>query len=591
MSIDTPTPVLDVNGLTIALSRHGRVVRNLVENVSFTIPSKGILALVGESGSGKTMIGRSILGLLPDAASIAAGNVDLAGESLIGLPPERMRHIRGSRIGMVFQEPMVSLNPSLRIGFQMMEALRLHKRMSVSEARELCLDMLARVGIVDPQGSFDAYPAQFSGGMRQRIMLASVLAIRPTLLIADEPTTALDAVIRKQVMDLMVDLTQEMSTAVLLISHDLGMVSQYADQVVVMQHGQMIEAGSPDDILLNPQHDYTAALVGALPSRLPGDRSESAKEPLMEIRDLRIEYPRKRRLFRKSPPTRPAVDAVSFDICRGETLAVVGESGSGKTTIGRALIRLLEKTSGQVRFDGDDYDQFSAERLRWFRQSTQMVFQDPYGSLDPRMRLEELVAESLRLQRSLPTQQRLERARAMLTEVGLPGEFARRFAHELSGGQRQRVCIARAIVGEPKFIVADEPVSALDVTIQSQVLALLSRLQKKYSFTVMFISHDLGVVEQIADRVAVMFRGYLVEIGSRDDIYDRPHHPYTQKLLAATPRLYRRREGGYALMTPDLRTMQAPDNLEWFSPSDIPGQMQMVEVRQGHWVACRPGQP
>ncbi|WP_374595173.1 dipeptide ABC transporter ATP-binding protein [Sphingosinicella sp.] len=588
MSIDTPTPVLDVNGLTIALSRHGRVVRKLVENVSFTIPSKGILALVGESGSGKTMIGRSILGLLPDAASIAAGNVDLAGESLIGLPPQRMRHIRGSRIGMVFQEPMVSLNPSLRIGFQMMEALRLHKRMSVSEARELCLDMLARVGIVDPQGSFDAYPAQFSGGMRQRIMLASVLAIRPTLLIADEPTTALDAVIRKQVMDLMVDLTQEMSTAVLLISHDLGMVSQYADQVVVMQHGQMIEAGSPDDILLNPQHDYTAALVGALPSRLPDDNSKSAKAPLIEIRDLRIEYPRKRRLFRKSPPTRPAVDAVSFDICRGETLAVVGESGSGKTTIGRALIRLLEKTSGQVRFDGDDYDQFSAERLRWFRQSTQMVFQDPYGSLDPRMRLEELVAESLRLQRSLPTQQRLERARAMLTEVGLPGEFARRFAHELSGGQRQRVCIARAIVGEPKFIVADEPVSALDVTIQSQVLALLSRLQKKYSFTVMFISHDLGVVEQIADRVAVMFRGYLVEIGSRDDIYDRPHHPYTQKLLAATPRLYRRDEGGYALMTPDLRKMRTPDNLDWFSPSDMPHQMRMMEVGQGHWVACRP---
>jgi peptide/nickel transport system ATP-binding protein len=448
--------------------------------------------------------------------------------------------------------------------------------------------MLSRVGIRDPAASFDAYPVQFSGGMLQRIMLASVLAIRPRLLIADEPTTALDAISRKQVMDLMVDLTQEIGTAVLLISHDLGMVSQYANQVLMLRSGQLVEYGTPDAILLNPKHDYTRALVGALPSRAADGVSPVAPmhSPLVEIRDLSIGYRQRRRMFRKLAVPTPAVSGMSVKIHRGETLAVVGESGSGKTTVGRALVRLLDATGGRVLFDGEDCATFTREGLAAFRRRTQMVFQDPYSSLDPRMRLGDIVAEGLRMQR-LTRAERRQRAADMLAEVSLPGDYVRRFPHELSGGQRQRVCIARAIVGEPSFIVADEPVSALDVTVQHQVITLLSRLQAKYGFTILFISHDLGIVEQIANRVMVMYRGRLVELGSRDQIYDRPCHPYTQRLLAATPRMARRAQGGYVLITPELRPVEPPTGCRWFEPAaNADARVSMFEIESGHWVCC-----
>jgi peptide/nickel transport system ATP-binding protein len=572
-------PLLEVEQLVVAITSHGKHVRNVVDGVSFNVAAGQILALVGESGSGKTMIGRSILSLLPAAASVTGGDIRLTGRSLIRMTVPLLRKVRGGEVGMVFQEPMVSLNPSLRIGVQMMEALRLHRGMSDENAHSLCLDMLSRVGIRDPVASFDAYPARFSGGMLQRIMLASVLATRPRLLIADEPTTALDAISRKQVMDLMVEMTQESGTAVLLISHDLGMVSQYANQVLVMRCGQLIECGTPEAILLNPKHEYTRALVGALPTRAANGRSPVAptQVPLVEIRDLTIGY-HQRRI--------PAVSGMSVNIHRGETLAVVGESGSGKTTVGRALVRLLEATDGQIIFDGRDCATLTSEGMAAFRRRTQMVFQDPYSSLDPRMRLGDIVAEGLRMQ-NLTRAERRQRAADMLAEVSLPGDYVRRFPHELSGGQRQRVCIARAIVGEPSFIVADEPVSALDVTVQHQVMMLLARLQAKYRFTILFISHDLGVVEQIADRVMVMYRGRLVELGSRDQIYDRPCHPYTQRLLAATPRMARREQGGYALITPELRPVEPPTGSVWFEPTaDASGEVGLLEIERGHWVCC-----
>jgi peptide/nickel transport system ATP-binding protein len=582
------TPLLEVEQLVVSISSHGKPVRNVVDGVSFNVPAGQMLALVGESGSGKTMIGRSILSLLPAAASVTGGDIRLTGRSLMGMPDPLLRRVRGGEVGMVFQEPMVSLNPSLRIGVQMMEALRLHRGMSDENAHSLCLDMLSRVGIRDPVASFDAYPVQFSGGMLQRIMLASVLATRPRLLIADEPTTALDAISRKQVMDLMVEMTQESGTAVLLISHDLGMVSQYANQVLVMRCGQLIECGTPEAILLNPKHEYTRALVGALPTRAADDGSPVApvQVPLVEIRDLTIGYRQRRRMFSKAAAPAPAVSGMSVNIHRGETLAVVGESGSGKTTVGRALVRLLEATGGQILFDGQDCATLTSEGMAAFRRRTQMVFQDPYSSLDPRMRLGDIVAEGLRMQK-LTRAERRRRAADMLAEVSLPGDYVHRFPHELSGGQRQRACIARAIVGEPSFIVADEPVSALDVTVQHQVMTLLSRLQAKYGFTILFISHDLGVVEQIADRVMVMYRGRLVELGSRDQIYDRPCHPYTQRLLAATPRMARREQGGYALITPELRPVEPPTGSRWFEPAaNADGRVSMFEIERGHWVCC-----
>jgi peptide/nickel transport system ATP-binding protein len=582
------SPLLEVEQLVVTIFRHGRPVRNVVEDVSFDVAAGAMLALVGESGSGKTMIGRSILSLLPGAASVTNGDIRLSGRSLNGLTPAQLRKVRGGEVGMVFQEPMVSLNPALRIGVQMMETLQLHRSIGRSEARLKCLNMLARVGIRDAKGSFDAYPTQFSGGMLQRIMLASVLTTRPRLLIADEPTTALDAISRKQVMDLMLELTQEIGTAVLLISHDLGMVSQYANKVLMLRHGRIVEYGTPDAILLNPKHEYTRALVGALPSRPPRDSSmsETKSESLLQVDDLCIEYSSRPRLFRKRSAAHQAVSGVSMDIQRGETLAVVGESGSGKTTVGRALVRLLDTTAGRIVFDGEDCATFTPQRLAAFRRRTQMVFQDPYSSLDPHMRLGDIVAEGLRMQR-LSRTDRIERAAKMLAEVSLPGDYIERFAHELSGGQRQRVCIARAIVGEPSFIVADEPVSALDVTVQHQVTSLLARLQAKYGFTILFISHDLGIVEQIANRVMVMYRGRVVELGSRDDIYDRPCHPYTHRLLAATPRMARRAQGGYELITPDLRPVEPPAGRFWFDAASTPAaQAQMVQVERGHWVCC-----
>ena len=576
-------PLLRIDALTIGVSANGRHVRDIVREIDFAIAPSGITALVGESGSGKTMVSRAVLGLLPPTLAVRSGDIRLSGRSLLGLSPAALRQVRGNEVGMVFQEPMVSLNPSLTVGTQMAEALIRHRGMDTGSARSLCIDMLGQVGITDPSRNIDAYPAQFSGGMRQRIMLASVLATRPRLLIADEPTTALDAIMQRQVMDLMITLTRETGTAILLVSHDLGLVSRYADEVVVMRRGEQIEQGPPSRILLDPQQEYTRGLVGALPTRGPRPAAPVAP-PLVEASDVSITYPAPRRLFGPRGRDKRAVDGVTLSVARGETLAVVGESGSGKSTIGRALIRLQPVAGGTVRFEGEPLDALAGGALASFRRRAQMVFQDPNSSLDPRMRLDALVAEPLRNRSDLSATERLRMATEMLAEVGLGADFARRFPHQLSGGQRQRVGIARAIVSRPDFVVADEAVSALDLTVQAQVLALLTELQRRHGFAMLFISHDLGVVEQIADRVAVMYRGHLVEIGTRDDVFDRPQHPYTRRLLAATPRMAGRAEGGYALQEAVL-----PDRAEraWFDPEASPPHARtMTQVHEAHFVGC-----
>jgi peptide/nickel transport system ATP-binding protein len=521
------TPVLTVDNLRIEAVRTGDKV---VDDISFEIARGEFLAVVGESGSGKTMVARSVLGLLPPGLRRTCGRIVLDGQDLAALAPKRLRALRGPVVGMVFQEPMVSLNPAISVGAQMAEGLSLHTRLPRKELKQRCLDMLARVQIRDPAHTFEAYPHEFSGGMRQRIMLASVMLLRPKLLIADEPTTALDTLTQREVLDLMVGLARDHGTSVMLITHNLGLVARYTQRAVVLQKGKVVEAGSTEQILTAPRQAYTRQLIDALPRRQISIARRPSGEPLMSVRGLKVEFNGRRQLFQRQTGTR-AVDGVDLDIRAGETVAVVGGSGSGKTTLGRAMLRLIPSVAGQIRFRGKEVP---AAADRDFRLASQLVFQDPYSSLDPRMRVGEIVAEPLRHVAQLTATERVQRVEKILDEVGL-ASFAKRWPHELSGGQRQRIAIARAIVRDPLFVVADEPVSALDMTIQAQVLKLFERLQAQYGFACLFISHDLAAVEQVADRVIVMQAGRIVEQGSRDDIFDSPQHDYTKALLAAAP--------------------------------------------------------
>ncbi|GLH79845.1 peptide ABC transporter ATP-binding protein [Bradyrhizobium sp. SSBR45G] len=518
-------PLLQIEGLGIATTAGA----SILDDVSFAIGRGEFVAVVGESGSGKTAAARAVLGLLPAGLVRRRGRILLDGEDLTAAPPRRLRALRGPAMGMVFQEPMVSLNPALTVGAQMTEGLVLHQRLGRDAARRRSLDMLARVQIRDPARTFEAYPHEFSGGMRQRIMLASVMLLRPKLLIADEPTTALDTLTQREVLDLMVALARDHGTAVMLITHNLGLVARYAQRGVVLCRGRLVETGTAQQILTAPREAYTRDLVEALPRRAPARRSAGAGDIVMAVRGMKVAFAGRQRLFRRDPGLM-AVKGVDLTIRAGETVAVVGGSGSGKTTLGRAMLRLLPLAAGEVRFLGRDV---TAAADQDFRLAAQLVFQDPYSSLDPRMRIGDIVAEPLR-HTTLSAVERTDRVAAMLDEVGLSG-LARRFPHELSGGQRQRVAIARAIIRRPAFVVADEPVSALDMTIQAQVLKLFERLQAQYGFACLFISHDLAAVEQIADRVVVMQGGEIVEQGSRDEVFDRPQHDYTKALLAAAP--------------------------------------------------------
>jgi len=520
-------PLLSIRELSLAVSG----IAPVVERVSFEVARGEIVGLVGESGSGKTMVARAIPRLLPPAIRQTGGAILLDGQDLGQLALPALRKVRGARIGMVFQEPMTSLNPALTIGRQLEEGLSLHAGLAAGERRQRILAMLARVGIRDPQGALAAFPHEFSGGMRQRVMLASVMLLKPALLLADEPTTALDVLLQQDVLDLMVELTRDNGTAVLMISHDLPMVARYADRILVMRRGELVEQGPARAILERPQHPYTRQLVDALPRRRPARPPVPAPQPAVEVRDLEVTYPGRRGLLRRRPG-RTAVRGVSFAVDPGEIVAVVGASGSGKTTLGRTVIGLQQPSRGQVLFRGRDPFRDPAAWSE-FRQNAQIVFQDPYSSLDPRMRVAALVGEPLRHDRALGESERRERVANILRQVGLDESHLGRFPHELSGGQRQRVAIARAVVRRPAFVVADEPVSALDLTIQKQILSLLRGLQRSHGFACLLITHDLGVVAEIADRVLVMEEGEIVEAAGKDAIFDRPQHPYTRRLLGA----------------------------------------------------------
>ena len=532
--------LLAVENLSIRVGPEGSLA---VDDLSFTIAPGEIVALVGESGSGKTMAARAAIGLLPPPLEQTAGAVRFQGRDLNALTPEELRRIRGAKIGMVFQEPMVSLNPSLTIGQQMAEGLRLHTDMNEEQIRARSLKMLGHIGIADAERCLGAYPHEFSGGMRQRIMLASVMLLRPALLIADEPTTALDCLAQLDVLKLMLDLTREEGTAILFISHDLSLVARYAHKVVVMRNGKAVEQGSIQRILLAPQAEYTRQLLEALPRRGELAPLPPSEHSLLEVDGICIEHPGPRSFWGRSQHKR-VVHSASLSIAPGETLALVGGSGSGKTTLGRAVVGLVKPCEGAIRFQAVD---ILKAGNREHRLQCQMIFQDPFSSLDPRMKIGEILAEPLRHEPRLNAEQRRERVRKTLIDVGLADHFVDRFPHQLSGGQRQRVAIGRALVRHPRLVIADEPISALDMTIQKQILELFERLQAQYGFACLFISHDLAAVERIAHRVAVMSEGKVVEMGPRDEIFDRPKHPYTQKLLAAASPLEKLEGGGYRI--------------------------------------------
>ncbi|KQV40357.1 peptide ABC transporter ATP-binding protein [Rhizobium sp. Root73] len=535
----TQERLLSVRDLSLQVVHRGVEV---VKKVSFDIEPGEIFGIVGESGSGKSLATRAIISLLPPAIKVTGGQVTFRGRDVLSMSEAGLRELRGGEIGLVFQEPMTSLNPSMTIGRQLEEGLVLHTNMTPATRRERILAMLQRVGIRDPEGALSAYPHEFSGGMRQRIMLASVMLLKPALLIADEPTTALDAVIQRDVMELMVELTKAEGTAVLLISHDLPMVARYTSRIVVMEKGSLVEQGTTEQILEKPQHPYTRKLLSSLPIRGDVRPIDTVSAPMISARNIVVDYPGRKSLFKKAVPKR-ALHGVSVDIHAGEVVALVGGSGSGKTTLGRTIAGLVNQSSGDILFQGRER---SAD-WRDYRLNCQMVFQDPYSSLDPRMTILSLVEEALRLVPNIDRAAKKKRAYETLEEVGLGTEYALRYPHELSGGQRQRVAIARAIARRPKFLIADEPVSALDVTVRAQVLTLFSDLQKRYGFSCLFISHDLGVVEQVADRVIVMQDGRIIEQGDRNTIFDKPKEAYTRRLLSAIPALDLNENGGVKL--------------------------------------------
>jgi peptide/nickel transport system ATP-binding protein len=539
------TPLLHIKDLRVNIDT-ARGPITPVNNVSLEIAPGEMLGLVGESGSGKSMTAMSILQMLPaESARITGGSITFDGDNLVAMPERKLRQIRGGKVGTIFQEPMTALNPVLSIGDQLTEPVRKHLGMNRRQAYARGLEMLDMVGIRDPKRVMADYPFQLSGGMRQRVMIAMAMSCEPKLLIADEPTTALDVTTQLQILDLMVGLQRDHGTAILLITHDLGVIAQTCQRVAVMYGGQIVETATVDDLFERPQHDYTRRLLSFLPK--PEDRPGTTQPreraaiipdavPLLEVKDLTMHYETRRPhpLAAKPDPVK-AVDGVSFSVQRGSTLAIVGESGSGKTTTGRAVLRLVEPTAGSVMFEGRDILAMNPEAMRAARSDMQIIFQDTYASLDPRWHIGRSLAEPLVTHSELTKNERADRVAEILELVGLEPSHADRFPHEFSGGQRQRIGIARALMLKPSFIVCDEPVSALDVSVQAQVLDLMKKLQAELGLTYLFISHDLSVVAEMADDVIVMNRGRIVEQASVAQLYNAPQHPYTKALLAAVP--------------------------------------------------------
>jgi len=537
-------PLLQIKDLRVEIDTNRGLVTP-VRDVSLSIAPGEMLGLVGESGSGKSMTAMSVLRMLPaQSARIAAGSITLDGQDLVTMPERTLRGIRGGTVGTIFQEPMTALNPVLSIGDQLTEPVRKHLGLNRRAAHARGLDMLDMVGIRDPRRVMADHPFQLSGGMRQRVMIAMAMSCDPKLLIADEPTTALDVTTQMQILDLMLGLQQEHGTAILLITHDLGVIAQTCQRVAVMYGGQIVETAEVEDLFERPQHDYTKRLLSFLPSTAvateprerPAAIAPAGSPPLLEVSNLSVEFASRRRsLFERTPEPVKAVQDVSFSVERGTTLAIVGESGSGKSTTGRALLRLVEPTSGSVRFDGRDVLAQTPEQMRGLRSDMQIIFQDTYASLDPRWQIGRSLGEPLATHTKLTTGDRANRVAEVLELVGLEAGHADRFPHEFSGGQRQRIGIARALMLNPSLVVCDEPVSALDVSVQAQVLDLMKKLQQELGLTYVFISHDLSVVQEMADDIIVMSRGLVVEQAPAAELYADPQHPYTRALLAAVP--------------------------------------------------------
>jgi peptide/nickel transport system ATP-binding protein len=597
------TPLLSVRGLTTSF-RHSNGWRDAVRNLSFDIAAGETVALVGESGSGKSVTALSIMRLLLEGRSRTEGEILFAGQDLATLDEDAMRHVRGGELSMIFQEPMTSLNPIFTVGQQIAEAITCHSDMSLREARAEAVRLLEKVRIPHAASRYDEYPHQFSGGMRQRVMIAMALAASPRLLIADEPTTALDVTIQGQILDLIKTLQDEEGMSVLFITHDMGVVAEMADRTVVMYRGEAVEADTTDDIFHRGEHPYTRALIAAVPKLgamkgrawpatfptvdlvtglMNPERDmvatvETQRPPVLEVKNLSTRFSVRSGLFGRKSGAIHAVEDVSFSLLAGETLSIVGESGCGKSTVARSITRLVQPTSGSVRVDGMDAMALKGEGLRAMRRTVQMVFQDPFSSLNPRMSVGAAVMEPYLEHRLGSSAEARDKAAGLLGRVGLSADMMERYPHEFSGGQRQRVAIARALMLDPTIIIADEAVSALDVSIKAQVCNLLMELQDSLDLAYLFISHDMAVVERVSHRVAVMYLGEIVEIGPRAAVFENPQHAYTRRLMKAVPvpdpaRRHLHRNIAVSEMKNPVRPV-----------GFIPPKRRYIEVSPGHFV-------
>ncbi|MFN3688799.1 dipeptide ABC transporter ATP-binding protein [Salinarimonas sp.] len=577
-------PLLSVRDLAIAFGE-----TQAVDGLSFDVPAGETVALVGESGSGKSASALAIMRLVErEGGRITRGSLSMGGPApidLATLDERAMRRVRGNRIAMVFQEPMTALNPVMPLGHQVAEVLRLHQGLDAARARAAARDALDRVRIPDAARRLDQYPHELSGGLRQRVMIAIALACRPELLIADEPTTALDVTTQAEILALIRTLQAELGMSVLFITHDMGVVADIAERVVVLRRGRMEEAGRVTDVFAAPRSDYGRMLLAAAPRLGAGAPPplERRGEPVIEARDLVVRYPVRRGFMPGSARDHHAVNGVSLCVHRGETLGLVGESGCGKSTVARALLRLVEPASGSIRLLGEDVTRLAGAALRDRRRHAQMVFQDPFASLNPRLPIVDLVTEPADIHGSLTGDERRDLARTLLERVGLDANAIDRYPHQFSGGQRQRICIARALSVRPALIVADEPVSALDVSVARQVTDLVARLQAEEGLAFLFISHDLAVVERVSHRVAVMYAGQIVETGPTADVLHDPRHPYTRRLLAAVPVPDPRRRAAGAVLP---EAPAAPVLVR--HPHDAPPRSRLVEVGPGHFIAEEP---
>lgn len=564
----TNTPLLSVRNLVVDFQT-GEGITRAVNNVSFDIPAGKTIGIVGESGSGKSVTSLAVMGLLQKpAAIIPQGEILFNGQDLLKFNDSQMRDIRGNQISMIFQEPMTSLNPVFKVGDQIAETIRIHKKISNKEAWDRAVDLMNQVGIPNPAASAHKYPHEMSGGQKQRVMIAMAIACEPKLLIADEPTTALDVTIQKQVLDLLFGLQQKYHMSMLFITHDLGVIGDIADDVVVMYRSNVVEKNNAKEIFYTAKHPYTKGLLacrpklGANPRRLltvsdfmdeagvekhvspervvvfdKESEKEQSSDILLEVKNLVTQFPIKGGFFGRTVDHFKAVNDVSFTLKKGKTLGLVGESGCGKTTLGRSILRLVEPSSGSIIYGGKDITHVYAEELRLLRRKMQIIFQDPYSSLNPRMTISEILTEPLNIHKvGNSKQERLDMAKQLFEKVGLKVNQLNRYPHEFSGGQRQRICIARALMLRPEFVICDESVSALDVSIQAQVLNLLLDLQQEFGLTYIFISHDLSVVNFIADEVGVMNGGKIIEMDKANNIYKNPKEAYTRALLSAIPK-------------------------------------------------------